>query len=236
MGHRGRRGEPASSAPRASAEGRVRAAAESRRPATSDEARGGAVHRRQQQEAGGEQERHEDRLALDVGREIDERGVEGGGGARGEGDATAAEEARRERGQQERGERSDGGAGHLRQGDAVRVSEGHGCEEDRVGGRAEEVGVGPVGIDAQSSEERWRRKGSRGYPRNAPLKDRSHSPPRGARPGRSRREAPPPVRRGAGPGRQPMSKSPFSSVFLTEAMNLSASAPSIRRWSNERAR
>ena len=54
------------------------------------------------------------------------------------------------------------------------------------------------------------------------------------RPSRGTRTHPKGSRPGEPP--QPRSNSPFSSVVLTDAMNLSASAPSIRRWSKESAR
>ncbi len=82
-----------------------------------------------------------------------------------------------------------------------------------------------------------RRTGTRAHRRTARSKIRRPPPPRGARRGRGERS---PHRRGGrveeSAGDYPRSNSPVSSVVLIAAMNLSASAPSISRWSKESAR
>ena len=116
------------------------------------EVRGRTVGGREQDVAGEQQQEQEQRLGLDVGGSEDERRMEGRDGARRGGDAAAAKEACRERGEEDGRERSGDRAPDLGGGDPVGPAERDGGEKDGVARRPEEEGVGPPRVVARLDE------------------------------------------------------------------------------------
>ena len=125
------------------------------------EVRRGAVGRGEQEVARREQQHDEERLALQVRRDEDERRVDRGERARRDREAAPPEDARGERGHEHGAERSRRRGRDLRGGDRIGMAERRDREEEGVAGGPEQVGVRAQRVSTGLARARGRRAGRR---------------------------------------------------------------------------
>src|SRR6266542_162108 len=132
--------------------------------------RGGTIRRGEEEPAGGQKQNKKQRLALDVGREEDETGMDRGDDSRRQGQATASEDPSREVREDENRQGAERCIGDLGKRDPVGMSERGGDEEHGIARRTEVGGLRRQWIVAGSDQRLCREKVSPRVPEPKRLK------------------------------------------------------------------